>query len=176
LLIFGASQPNDPDPATLTDLQIQLDTFRQIYNTERIHRALPPHTIPAQAYAALPKAAPPDHTTESHYRIRHDTVDNCGKLTLRYATRLHQLGIGIAHAGTKVLIIVTTANVTVFTTPDYRLIASHTIDPNRNYWRNQKNPCRGVPPAFRTADQIRSVSERMKGIGEETPEIHARVS
>jgi hypothetical protein len=34
----------------------------------------------------------------------------------------------------------------------------------------------GVPPAFRTADQIRSVSERMKGIGEETPEIHARVS
>ena len=35
---------------------------------------------------------------------------------------------------------------------------------------------RGVPPAFRTADQIRSVSERMKGIGEETPEIHARVS
>ena len=117
MLIFGASQPNDPDPATLTDLQIQLDTFRQIYNTERIHRALPPHTIPAQAYAALPKAAPPDHTTESHFRIRHDTVDNCGKLTLRYATRLHQLGIGIAHAGTKVLIIVTTANVTVLTTP-----------------------------------------------------------
>jgi len=107
------------------------------------HRTHPPrptpHTIPAQAYAALPKAAPPDHTTESHFRIRHDTVDNCGKLTLRYATRLHQLGIGIAHAGTKVLIIVTTANVTVLTTPDYRLIASHTIDPNRNYWRNQKN-------------------------------------
>ena len=101
MLIFGASQPNDPDPATLTDLQIQLDTFRQIYNTERIHRALPPHTIPAQAYAALPKAAPPDHTTESHFRIRHDTVDNCGKLALRYAIRLHQLGIGIAHAGTK---------------------------------------------------------------------------
>ena len=94
------------------------------------------------AYAALPKAAPPDHTTESHFRIRHDTVDNCGKLNLRYATRLHQLGIGIAHAGTKVLIIVTTANVTVLTTPDYRLIASHTIDPNRNYWRNQKNPGR----------------------------------
>jgi hypothetical protein len=133
-----------PRPRDLTDLQIQLpDTFRQIYNTERIHRALPPHTTPAQAYAALPKAAPPDHTTESHFRIRHDTVDNCGKLTLRYASRLHHLGIGIAHAGTKVLIIVTTANVTVLTTPDYRLIASHTIDPNRNYWRNQqKHPGR----------------------------------
>jgi hypothetical protein len=34
----------------------------------------------------------------------------------------------------------------------------------------------GVPPAFRTADQIRSDPERMKGIVEETPEIHSRVS
>jgi alkylhydroperoxidase/carboxymuconolactone decarboxylase family protein YurZ len=31
----------------------------------------------------------------------------------------------------------------------------------------------GVPPTFRTADQIRSVPERMKGIVREIHEIHA---
>ena len=40
----------------------------------------------------------------------------------------------------------------------------------------KKPPIDKVPPAFRTADQIRSVPERMKEIGEETPEIHTRVS
>ena len=34
----------------------------------------------------------------------------------------------------------------------------------------------GVPPTFRTADQIRSDPERSKGIGEEMPEIHSGVS
>jgi hypothetical protein len=36
-------------------------------------------------------------------------------------------------------------------------------------------PPNGVPPTFRTADQIRSDPERKNGIGKETPEIHARV-
>jgi hypothetical protein len=94
-------------------------------------------TTPAQAYAALPKATPPGHTADEHFRIRRDTVDNCGKLTLRYASRLHHLGLGTAHAGTKVLIVVTEVTVTVLSTPGYQLIASHTIDPDRNYWRNQ---------------------------------------
>jgi hypothetical protein len=58
---------------------------------------------------------------------------------LRYASRLHHLGIGIAHAGTKVLILVTTTTVTVIAQPDNQLIASHHIDPDRNYWCNQKN-------------------------------------
>jgi hypothetical protein len=67
----------------------------------------------------------------------------CGKLTLRYASRLHHLGIGTAHAGTKVLILVTATTVTVIARPDNQLIASHHIDPDRNYWRNQqKHPGR----------------------------------
>jgi hypothetical protein len=78
------------------------------------------------------------HTTDDHFRIRRDTVDAGGKLTLRYASRLHHLGIGIEHAGTNVLITVTTTTVTVLATPKYELIASHTIDPDRNYWRNQQ--------------------------------------
>ena len=97
----------------LAELQTQLDTFRALYNTQRTHRALPAHTTPAQAYTARPKAQPTGIEPTEHFRIRHDTVDQCGKLTLRYASRLHHLGIGIAHAGTKVLILVTATTVTV---------------------------------------------------------------
>ncbi|MGZ5378944.1 MAG: integrase core domain-containing protein, partial [Mycobacterium sp.] len=127
-----------PRSHDLADLQTQLDTFAQIYNTQRVHRGLPPRATPAQAYAALPKATAPGYTTEEHFRVRHDTLDACGKLTPRHAGRLHHLGIGITHAGTKVLITVSKTTVTVLTTPKYQLIASHTIDPDCNYWRNQQ--------------------------------------
>ena len=58
--------------------------------------------------------------------------------TLRYANSIHHLGIGSAHAGTKDLILVTATTVTVLATPSYELIATHHIDPDRNYWRNQQ--------------------------------------
>jgi hypothetical protein len=39
--------------------------------------------------------------------------------------------------------LVATQTVTVISKTGHHLIASHTIDPNRNYWRNQqKNPGR----------------------------------
>jgi hypothetical protein len=129
---------SQPRPIDLAHLQTQLDTFRGIYNTERPHRALPPRTTPAQAYTGLPKAIPPSIAPTEHFRIRRDTVDACGKLTLRYASRLHHLGIGISHAGTKVLILVTATTVNVITQHTNQLIASHHIDPHRNYWRNQQ--------------------------------------
>jgi hypothetical protein len=45
------------------------------------------------AYQARPKATPTG-TTEPHYRIRRDTVDTTGVVTLRHAGRLHHIGIG----------------------------------------------------------------------------------
>jgi hypothetical protein len=90
---------------------------------------------------ALPKAAPPGFPADTHFRIRHDTVDQFGKLTLRHGSQLHHLGIGRTHAQTPVLILVTTT-VTVISKTGYQLIASHHIDPDRNYWRNQQNPGR----------------------------------
>jgi hypothetical protein len=78
------------------------------------------------------------HQTTEHFRIRRDTVDDCGKLTLRYASRLHHLGIGITHAGTKVLILVTATTVTVIAQHTNQLITSHRIDPDPNHWRNQQ--------------------------------------
>src|SRR5277367_2308303 len=131
-----------PRPATITAMQTLLNDFTVVYNTERTHRALPPGTTPAQAYQARPKAAPP-HTAHGHFRIRHDTVDQFGKLTLRHGSRLHHLGVGRPHAATPVLILVTTVTVTVISKNQHHVLSSHHIDPDRNYWRNQtKNPGR----------------------------------
>ena len=131
-----------PLPTDLPHLQTLLDTFQDHYNTARPHRALPQHRTPTQAYTALPKATPANAPT-THFRIRHDTVDQFGKLTLRHGSRLHHLGIGRTHAGTNVLILVTTTTVSVISKTGHRLIATHHIDPDRNYWRNQKkNPGR----------------------------------
>ncbi|WP_431238141.1 IS481 family transposase [Mycolicibacterium aichiense] len=131
-----------PRPATLTDMQTLLDESRHLYNTARNHRALPPRTTPQQAYTARPKAHPGAPTDT--FRIRHDIVDQFGKLTLRHGSRLRHLGIGRPHAATPVLILVTATTVTVVSKTNYQLIASHTIDPGRNYWRNkQKTPAKG---------------------------------
>jgi transposase InsO family protein len=131
-----------PRPTTIADAQQLLDEFTTVYNTQRAHRALPPATTPAQAYQARPKAAPTNDPAQ-HFRIRHDTVDQFGKLTLRYGSRIHHLGIGKTHAHTPVLIYATTTTVTVLSKTTHTLISSHTVDPDRNYWRNQqKNPGR----------------------------------
>jgi transposase InsO family protein len=131
-----------PRPATITAMQTLLDDFTVVYNTQRTHRALPPGTTPAQAYSARPKASPP-HTANGHFRIRHDTVDQFGKLTLRHGSCLHHLGIGRTHAATPVLILVTATTVTVISKNHHHVLSSHHIDPDRNYWRNQtKNPGR----------------------------------
>jgi len=131
-----------PRPATLTAMQTLLNNFAVIYNTERTHRALPAGTTPAQAYRARPKAGPP-HTATGHFRIRYDTVDQFGKLTLRHGSRLHHLGVGRTHAHTPVLILVTTNTVSIISKTGHQLLSSHHIDADKNYWRNQtKNPGR----------------------------------
>ena len=130
-----------PRPSTITELQHLLDTFTGIYNSERPHRAHHQRTPPEKAYRALPKATPTG--TAEHLRIRHDTVDPFGKLTLRHGSRLHHLGIGRRHTGTPVLILVTTTTVSVISKPGHDLLATHQIDPTKNYWPNQqKNPGR----------------------------------
>lgn len=129
-----------PHPKTVAELQDLLDDFRTVYNTQRAHRAHPGHITPQQAYLARPKATP---TAQPHaaIRLRTDTVDQFGKLTLRHASRLHHLGIGRAHAGTPVLILIAATTVTVISKTGHHQLASHHIDPDHNYWPNkQKNP------------------------------------
>jgi transposase InsO family protein len=58
-----------PRPATLPDMQALLDTFRSLYNTERAHRALRPHTTPAQALHRTTQSRPTRH--RAHRALPH---------------------------------------------------------------------------------------------------------
>jgi hypothetical protein len=98
-----------PRPATVGQLQGLLDEFRDYYNQVRPHRALARRT-PAQAYTARPKAVPTGTPIDTgHYRVRHDRIDNSGVITLRHNSRLHHIGLGRRHAGTRVLVLAATS-------------------------------------------------------------------
>ncbi len=128
-----------PRASTIAELQSQLDTFRDYYNTVRPHRALSRRT-PAQAYAARPKAtASGIPLVNGHYRVRHDKIDTNGKLTLRYNSRLHHIGIGRRHAGTPVLVLVHDLHVRILTTSG-RLLRDFQLHPHRDYQPQQKTP------------------------------------
>ena len=58
-----------PLASSLDELQAQVDTFDQIYNTERPHQGLPGRVTPATAWLATPKADPP-RPTDDHPVVR----------------------------------------------------------------------------------------------------------
>ena len=56
---------------------------------------------------------------------------------------MHHLGIGAAHAGTRVLAIADDTTVTVIDLDTGEILSTNTIDPTKTYWRNtQKDPGR----------------------------------
>jgi transposase InsO family protein len=123
---------HQPRPATVRQLQALLDRYRDYYNQVRPHRALGRRT-PAQAYTARPKAVPTGTPIDTgHYRVRHDRIDNSGVITLRHHSRLHHIGLGRRHAGTRVLVLVRDLDVRVLTT-DGQLLRELTLDPSRDY-------------------------------------------
>ena len=123
---------------TIEQLQIHLDEFRDHYNTRRPHRALQRRT-PHTAYNDRPKAAPttPGLTIPSHYRVRKDRIDTNGTITVRYASRLHHIGIGRRYAATRVLVLIHERNIHVLTEHG-EILRELTLDPTRDYQpRNQ---------------------------------------
>jgi transposase InsO family protein len=122
-----------PRVKTIPALQDQLDWFRDYYNTTRPHRALGRRT-PEATFAAGPKDRPvqPGLIAPAHCRIRRDRIDFDGKLTLRYNSRLHHIGMGRRLAGVRVLILVADLDVRVLS-EDGELLRDFTLDPTRNY-------------------------------------------
>ena len=118
-------------PASLDQLQQQLDATRHWYNNERPHRPIGMRT-PRQAYEALPKASPAT-TSQIEYRTRVDAVDKDGKVTVRYAGRLRHLGIGRAHRGRLILMLIHDRDVITSDRTTGEIIAYHHIDPAKNY-------------------------------------------
>lgn len=132
-----------PPACSLAELQRQLDEFRAHYNEQRPHRALHRRT-PGEAYRATPKATPASNGhTPGHYRLRYDRLDTKGRMTIRRAGRMHHLGIGAAHARTRVLAFADDHQITVADLTTGEVLSVHLIEPNKTYWRNQnKEPGR----------------------------------
>ncbi len=125
-----AAQPDQP--VTIAELQALLDAFAEHYNHQRPHRSLPQRCTPADAYHRRPKASPGDRD-DSHDRVRHDTVDHSAKITLRVNGRLHHIGLGAEHRGTRVIVLVHNLDVRVAHATTGELIRKLTIDPAKNY-------------------------------------------
>jgi len=121
----------------LVGLQAQLDAFRLTYNEQRPHRAIGRAT-PGEAYRATPKAHPAGRGAPGHFRLRYDTADKKGAITLRRAGRLYHLRVGAAHARRRVLAIVDEAEVTVVALDTGELLSVHRIEADKGYWRNTR--------------------------------------
>jgi transposase InsO family protein len=139
-----------PPARSTAELQQQLDQFREHYNEHRPHRALDRAT-PGHAYRATPKAAPATNGhAPQHYRLRYDRLDNKGKMTIRRAGRMHHLGIGTAHARTRVLALADDHHITVIDLATGEVLSTHLIEANKTYWRNQqRGPGRWPSPSKR---------------------------
>jgi transposase InsO family protein len=118
---------------TLAQLQAQLDAFAHYYNAIRPHRALGGRT-PLQAYSARIKARPPGSPAiEAHFRVRHDTVDAGGTVTLRHNSKLHHIGLGRAHKSKPIKLLVADRDIRVLDARTGELIRRLTLDPSRDY-------------------------------------------
>jgi hypothetical protein len=120
-----------PPAASLAELQLQLDTFRAYYNHHRPHRALNGQT-PLMAFNARLKAHPEEPHVAPHLRVRHDTVDKSGRVTLRYLSRLRHIGIGRFYIGARITLLVAGPHIRVVDEHG-NLIRELTIDPARDY-------------------------------------------
>ncbi|MCW2755877.1 MAG: Integrase catalytic region [Marmoricola sp.] len=126
------AQPDQP--ATIPELQALIDTFIDEYNHRRPHRSLPHRTTPATLYATMPKAVPTGtRDPDSHDRVRHDTVDNPGTVTLRIAGKLRHIGIGRTHSRTHVILLIHDLDVRIINAITGELLRELTIDPNKDY-------------------------------------------
>ena len=122
-----------PQAQSTSALQAQVDRFVTYYNEVRPHRARGRMT-PRAAYEALDKARPhgPRIRIGAGVRVRRDRIDRNGKVTLRHRTRLHHIGIGRAHVGRRVIMLIDGLDVRVIS-EDGGMLRHLTLDPTRDY-------------------------------------------
>ena len=125
------AQPDQPE--TIATLQTHLEAFVDLYNHHRPHRSLPHQATPATAYNTRPKATPGQPRHDSHDRVRRDTIDSTGVVTLRVAGRLHHIGVGRTHARTHVLLLAHDLHVRIINAATGELLRELTIDPTKDY-------------------------------------------
>ena len=121
---------------TLAELQAQLDAFAHYYDAIRPHRALGGLT-PLQAYSSRVKARPAGAPAGTYFRVREDRVDQTGKVSLRFDSRLYKIGLGRAYKGRAVKLLIADQNIRVVDA-NGELIRELTLDPSRVYQRVAK--------------------------------------
>jgi transposase InsO family protein len=121
-----------PPAHTLAELQQLLDEFTTYYNTVRPHRAVDRRT-PLHAFNARPKAFPTGYQSPPHCRVRHDTIDAAGVITIRHNSRLHHIGLSKRRRGTKVIVLINDLDIHVIHRDTGQLIRKLVLDPTRDY-------------------------------------------
>jgi transposase InsO family protein len=116
---------------SIPELQRQIDRFVEQYNQHRPHSARG-NVTPKAAFDALDKARPGDPVAGTHFRVRTDKVDSCGKVTLRHDSNLFHIAIGRRWKGTKIRLCVADLDVRIVTF-DGKLLRQLTLDTTRTY-------------------------------------------
>ena len=95
---------------------------------------------PRKAFDALTKASPdPDkYPMAPHTRVRHDRIDKTGVFTLRHGTKLHHVGVGRAHKGRRVIVLVADLDIRVLS-EEGELLRHLTLDPDKDYQPHAPN-------------------------------------
>jgi transposase InsO family protein len=122
-----------PQPPALTQLQALLDTFTGYYNHQRPHRSLPRQATPRAAYTARPQAVPGSRAADTRNRVRTDTIDANGTVTLRHGSKLYHIGVGRTHARTHVLLLIQDLNIRIINAATGELLRDLTLDPSRSH-------------------------------------------
>lgn len=120
-----------PPADSLAILGLQLDAFRRYYNTVRPHRALRGR-VPLEVFSSRLKARPVLDRPMAHFRVRQDRVSKAGNVTVRYLSRLRHIGLGKAHAGEPVRLLIANDHVRVVRA-DGSLLRELVIDADRDY-------------------------------------------
>ena len=88
--------------------------------------------------------------------MRHDRVDKTGRVTLRYLSRIHHIGLGAAYKHQRITLLVANKDVRVLA-DDGSLIRALTLDPSRDYQPLGTPPGRRPRPTL-VNDVLRQVS------------------
>ncbi|MDQ3766964.1 MAG: integrase core domain-containing protein, partial [Actinomycetota bacterium] len=122
-----------PRAETVAQLQAQVDRFVCYYNDIRPHRAKG-RKPPTSAFESRDKARPikREGSFTRELRVRHDRIDQHGKVSIRYKSRLHHIGMGRRLKGTRIILLVAGRNIRIITA-DGQLLRDFELDPSRDY-------------------------------------------
>jgi len=88
--------------------------------------------LPAANSYRLPASLLSHNAAVFTARSRHDKVDACGSVTLRYLSRLRHIRLGVVHKNRRVRLLVAGSDLRIVT-EDGQLLRSITLDPKRHH-------------------------------------------